>query len=473
MMMFLDQSSACFSRVSLTALLLASCLGAATPSLAASPEGEGSVYAPVRYDDDAAKIAAGTGANDFWRPLKHIDLAADPAIWLGLSGELRERYETYVNPSFNIKAPHSNGYVLHRFNLFGDLHLGENFRVFAELGEALRFGRRNVSSTTDVDRLDAQQAFVEYRVPGTQIIARIGREELTFGWQRLIAQREGPNVRRSFDGGRVTAKFDDVTIDLLAVRPVNPRVDMFDNTFSHTQSLWGVYSTTSIYGPLKADLYVLGYENGTAKYRGLIGREQRLSIGTRLFGKTPDFDWNIEAVDQSGTYRNLNIDAWMLAAVTGVSFPDVPFKPRLGLEGNLTSGDTGSTQKGLGTFNAMFPRLPYFAETSMLVPSNIYNVRPTVTFTAVEDVVVVLGWDFLWRKSNKDGLYSSGQVLIPNTNKVKANRIGNEASLDVRYRYNEHLQFGAIYARFNAGPTITQAGGKSVDFGVGFATYKF
>lgn len=470
--MFPNRRRARTSQASLAALLLAGCLSCAAPVQAASPEGEGSIYAPVRYDDDAAKIAAGTGPDDFWRPLKHIDLAADPAIWLGLSGELRERYETSVNPSFNIKAPRSNGYLLHRLDLFADLHLGEYFRVYAELGQALRFGRRNVASTTDVDRLDAQQAFVEYRVPGTPIIARLGREELSFGWQRLIAQREGPNVRRSFDGGRVTAKFDNASIDFLAVRPVNPKVNEFENTFSHTQMLWGTYATVPVYGPLRADLYVLGFQNDTARYRGLLGREQRLSVGTRLFGRTPDYDWNIEAVRQGGTYRTLSIDAWMLAAVTGVTFRDLPMKPRLGLEGNLISGDTGS-KKGLGTFNAMFPRLPLFAETSLLVPANIYDYRPTITFTPIENVEVVAGWDFLWRKTNKDGLYSSGQVLITNTNKVKANRIGDEASLDVRWRLSEHLVLGAIYARFNAGPTITQAGGKSVDFGVGFATYKF
>jgi hypothetical protein len=444
----------------------------ASPGLAASPEGEGSIFAPLRYNDDVSRIRSATGAQDFWNPVKRVDLSADPAVWLSLGGELRERWETSVNPSFGIKAPSSNGYVLHRLGLFGDLHLGEALRVFVDLGDALRFGRRNVASTTDVDRLDVHQAFVDYTVPGTPIRVRAGREEMSFGWQRLIALREGPNVRRAFDGGRVSARVGDVVVDVFGVRPVNNHTGYFDDTVSRTQSLWGVYVTTPVVGPLQADVYALGYENTAAKYRGLTGSERRLTGGVRLFGRTPDYDWNIEAVKQGGTYRNLTIDAWMLAAVTGVSFRALPWSPRLGLEGNVVSGDTGG-RRPLGTFNAMFPRLPYFAETSLLVPSNLYDLRPTVTFSPIEDVSVVVGWDVLWRKSARDGLYSSGQVLITGTNKSPGSRVGNEASFDARWRVDDHLTLGGIYAHFNAGPVLKSAGGRDVDFMVGFATYKF
>ncbi len=455
--------------------VLAALLGLAqaiAPAKAASPEAEGSLYAPLRYNDDVARIQTSLGPDDIWNRFKHIQLGEDPQTWLGLAGEMRERQEAYVNPSFGIKAPASNSYILHRLDVFADLHLSNSLRLFGELGDALRFNRRNVASTTDVDRLDLQQAFVEYRPPGSPLIARLGREELSFGWQRLIAQREGPNVRRAFDGGRLTLATDNVTVDLFGVRPVNNHPAYFDDTVSRTQLLWGAYATMPVVGPLKADVYVLGYQNTTAKYRGLTGVERRLTGGVRLFGKTPDFDWNLEAAKQGGTYRNLNIDAWMLAAVTGITFAELPWSPRLGLEGNILSGDTGG-RRPIGTFNAMFPRLPYFAEISLLVPSNVIEMRPTVTFAPVTDVSVVVGWAFLWRKSLRDGLYSSGQVLIAGTNKVTAGRIGNEASLDARWRFNEHLTFGASYARFNVGPALTEVHAKNVDFGVGFATFKF
>lgn len=59
---------------------------------------------------------------------------------------------------------------------------------------------------------------------------------------------------------------------------------------------------------------------------------------------------------------------------------------------------------------AMFPRLPYFAETSMLVPSNLYDIRPVLSFKPTPNLFATLGWDTLWRASRCDGLYGSGLV---------------------------------------------------------------
>ena len=67
----------------------------------------------------------------------------------------------------------------------------------------------------------------------------------------------------------------------------------------------------------------------------------------------------------------------------------------------------------IGTYNGLYPRLPYFAETAMLVPSNLYDVRPVVDFRPLADVVVVAGWDTLWRTSTRDALYGSGMVPYP------------------------------------------------------------
>ena len=51
--------------------------------------------------------------------------------------------------------------------------------------------------------------------------------------------------------------------------------------------------------------------------------------------------------------------------------------------------------------------------------------------------------------------------------------MGTEASLDIRWRPDPHLTFGVIYARFLVGPALTEALGKTVDYGAMFATYKF
>ena len=444
---------------------------------AASPETGDPFYRALRYNDDFRVLADPSKRSDPWDPLKYIPISTGPygATYATLGGELRERFESYRNPNFGIKAPPNSGYLLHRLQIEADLHVTDYARVFVQLGNLERLGNRGVSSTTDIDRLELLQAFVDLKPPspfGDAPVFRIGREELSFGYQRLVAVREGPNVRRDFDGFRFTDTIGNATIDLLAVRPVSNSISAFDDHFNVNQSLWGGYLTVpaGIFG--EADIYWLNYENRAARFRGQTGREERRTYGVRLFGEAEGFDWNAEVALQTGSFRSRQIRAAMAAGIVGYTFKDTPWQPRIGLSANAASGDD-SRGNAIGTFNAMFPRLPYFAETSLLVPSNVIDVRPVVSFKPVPSVTATFGWDTLWRASNTDGLYGSGLVQYANTNKGTSDRVGTELSADIRWRVDQHLTFGAIAAQFIAGPAVQQALGKSVTFLVAFGTYRF
>jgi hypothetical protein len=162
----------------------------------------------------------------------------------------------------------------------------------------------------------------------------------------------------------------------------------------------------------------------------------------------------------------------MLAGIAGYTFKDVLWEPRIGIEANFASGDNVHSS-AIGTFNAMYPRLPYFAETSMLVPANIYDIRPVLSLRPAPNVFAVFGWDTLWRASTTDGLYGSGMTQYPNTARVSGRQVGTELSADIRWRINQHLLLGAIFAEFFAGPAVQEALGKSVTFFALFAMYRF
>jgi hypothetical protein len=162
----------------------------------------------------------------------------------------------------------------------------------------------------------------------------------------------------------------------------------------------------------------------------------------------------------------------MAAAIVGYTLRDVTWQPRLAIETNYASGDNARSST-IGTFNAMYPRLPYFAETSMLVPANVVDVRPVVSLHPTPDLLAVFGWDTLWRASMTDGLYGSGMVQYAGTSTTHGSRVGTELSADIRWRIDQHLQVGAIAAEFFSAPAVTEALGKSVTFCVLFATYRF
>jgi hypothetical protein len=436
----------------------------------------------LRYDDDFRNLAAKPNPTP-WERIKYIPLggsAFGPA-YLSLGGELRERWETYqhINHGLGNVAP-GGGYLLQRFELTADLHASDFLRFYAKLGDNRIFSRRGANSVTDTDRWELFERFVDITPPspfGDKPTLRYGRQEVSLGFQRLVALREGPNVHRDFDGLRINEKIGAASIDFLNLQPTSNSPYAWDDVTNRNQRLSGLYATTPVIGPLKTDLYYLGYENNNIRMRGQAGSEKVGTFGARLFGKAAGFDWNAEASWQTGTFRTAaktyDVRAHLLAIVAGYTFAEMPWTPRLGFSANDASGDNSANKTTIGTFNPMYPRLPYFGETAILAPANVRDIRSIVRVEPVKGVDIYVGYDMLWRASTRDGLYGSGFSTLPGTRAATGSRIGSEISLDVRWQVNPHLQLGGIVAQFQAGPAITTAGGKDMTYGVLFARMKF
>ena len=102
-------------------------------SQAASSCPSGPQYSNTRYDDDFSYLRDPSCRKDFWAPLKYIPLNSRRDWYLSLGGEIRERYERFNNPLWGQQPQSRGGYLLQRYLFFGDLHLGENVRIFSEL----------------------------------------------------------------------------------------------------------------------------------------------------------------------------------------------------------------------------------------------------------------------------------------------------------------------------------------------------
>jgi hypothetical protein len=90
-------------------------------------------YSDTRYDDDFSYLRDAACHSDFWDPLKYIPLGSQENWYLSIGGEVRERYERFHNPLWGQQPESPDGYALQRYLLFGDLHLGEHWRIFSEL----------------------------------------------------------------------------------------------------------------------------------------------------------------------------------------------------------------------------------------------------------------------------------------------------------------------------------------------------
>jgi len=298
---------------------------------------------------------------------------------------------------------------------------------------------------------------------------RLGRQELRYGSARLVDVREGPNVRRKFDGGRARLSLGDWRIDALAVRPVQIEPGRFDDGTDDGQALWGLYAVDAQPGWLPAetsvDLYYFGYENdGGAFEQGAAG-ERRHTLGTRLWGARGGWDWNWEFIYQFGSFGRGDIAAWSVASDTGHTWRDLSWTPRVGLSANIASGDDDLDDRDLGTFNPLFPRGNYFSELALLGPRNFYNLHPSVTVKPVEGLSLTVDADFFWRLEREDGVYGPGGGLLRAGARSDARYVGTELSFNATWEIDPNLSATAIYAHFIPGAFIRQTGrSESIDF---------
>jgi hypothetical protein len=434
----------------------------------ASSQEERPAYENLRYEEDWSVLRDPQLRTDFLDPVKYVPLTEDGEVLLSVGGEVRERYEYTGDPAWGDDPQDPNGVFLQRYILHGDLHLGPRFRFFSQLYSALEGGRAGPPNPIDENELDLQQAFVDGAIPwGLPTTLRLGRQELRYGSARLVDVREGPNVRRKFDGGRVLLLPSEAwRVDVFAVRPSEIEPGIFDDGTDDSQALWGAYAVgTRVLLPTALDLYYLGYRNNNADFDQGAAREKRHTVGARVWGQRSGWDWNWELIYQWGDFGTGDIDAWSLATDTGYTWQEASWTPRLALSANIASGDRDPTDADLQTFNPLFPRGNYFSELALLGPRNFYNLHTFLSFLPTPRLEVTTDVDFFWRLETTDGIYRPSGALLRSGAGTDARYVGTEVSLNATFQVNPHISATAIYAHFFPGRYVEETGpSEDIDF---------
>ncbi len=436
-------------------------------------------YQLLRFEEDYRYLRDPGRRSDLWDPLKCTALN-DAATWyLSLGGEVRERYEYFHNTNWGQGPQDEDGYVLQRYMLHADLHLGEALRAFGQLKSGLENGRSGGPRPTDEDKLDLHQAFLDVTLAATTsttLVFRGGRQELLFGTQRLVSVREGPNVRQSFDGGRLILTSGATRVDVVLTVPVETNPGLFNDASDHTRLFWGIYAVRPL--PLlpqgHSDLYYLGLDRKQARFDQGSGHELRHSIGTRLWGRPQPWDYNFEFVYQWGDFGRGAIQAWTAASETGYTLQAVRFHPRLGLKADIASGDHNPRDRTLQTFNALFPKGAYFGEIALIGPANFIDLHPILDVHLTQSITVTTDWDVFWRQSTRDGIYGPAINLIRSGRTSRARSVGSQATVQAEWQVTRHTTLVGIYTHFFAGAFLRESGpGRDVDYVTTWVAYRF
>jgi hypothetical protein len=446
------------------ALLLWGTLALAAPA-SADPR-----YLLLRYDEDWSQAESP----------KRIALADGAFPYLTVGGEARFRYEKLVHPAFGAEVEDPDGYLLQRHSLLVDLHWNERVRLFSQLQSSTVSGRRAGPRPTDRDDLDLQQFFVDAelgRDGARHQLLRIGRQEIELGSARLISVRDGLNLRQTHDGARFIDEGGDWYLTGFVVRPVVAQPGIFDDDVAPAGFLWALAGlSTKLPDPFPGlVLFYHGIDRETARYDIGTARETRHLVGFRTWGaaKAP-WELEVSVIGQFGSFGARDIRAWGMTSDLGYSLGELPWQPRLGLKGNVASGDTDRADDTLGTYNALYTATAYSGLAGLLGPSNVLDLTPTLSARPDPSVLLSAWTAFYWRYTSSDGVYGIFNNLAKTGARSEARRVGSQSTLQAVWFASPQITLAAIYAHFFAGTFLEETPpGKDVDYGALQASLRF
>lgn len=432
----------------------------------------------VRYKDNFNYLKADSIVRKGTEKLKYISLNTVTNISFG--GELREQIQYYNNYNFGDppSAPDQSHtlQLLHRVMAHANIEFGSKTRVFTQLNSTFRFLNQNrATPEIDENHLSLHQLFGEYRLHN-QLVLRLGRQEISYGSHRLITYREGPNTRLAFDAAIVKYSAEKRKIDLLAISPVVSRKGVFDDG-TLKDLLAGVYATEKVFCKrMNIDYYILHFQSHRRKYNYQEGVDSRRITGLRVYSQNKSFNYEAEATYQFGTFNDLKVSAYSLSADVNTAIP-TKVEILFGIAGNYVSGDRDINDKQLNTYNSLFSK-PQYGLTAPIGATNIITFNPYLRSAPVKRFNLLLGAYFLWRQSNKDGLYSpDGTELKPKPERLMSvtdKQIGTLLVFESNYAINKHLSIAVDASRFFAGGFLKQTGkGNDITYLSFKAGYKF
>lgn len=478
-----------------------------TPGDAAAETQPPPDFKPEPAEEDWSAMRDPAARRTFLDRIKYIPLRRRKEDWyLSIGGDVKPRHEFFNGENWGASRPSDpNGYVLQRYMLHLDFHLGHRWRTFVEVKSGVENNRRSAPRPIDENYFDLHQAFVEVglgravkfrptalganatgegaadakvaaetEVPVLSL--RAGRQELSFGASRLVSTREGTNVRLSFDALRATFRRGRARVDGFVAKPVEIDRAAFDEPHPD-QTLWGVYAVRPVGflpGDGKADVYYFGFDSKRARFDQGVGREIRHTVGTRLWGRRGDWEYNHEFILQAGKFGRGKILAGAVSYNIAYNLLKLPLRPRLSINGDVVSGDRRSSQSNLNTFNPLFPKNGYYGDLNLLTPANLIDVIPAIQFALTERLSVSLRSYFFWRQSPGDGVYSPGGALTKPSGLSQARFVGMQPLVELQYEADRHTTVTATYANFAPGRFIKETPpGENVSYFTAYLKFRF
>ncbi|MFO1512444.1 MAG: alginate export family protein [Verrucomicrobiota bacterium] len=426
-------------------------------------------------------ISAGL-LNDYLRNLT-------PALtnW-DFGGQVRARFESksgFAVPGaganavdFSLLTPDNNYWLLRE-----KLHLGWKptswLVLFAEGRNSASYNDKRTPEPEE-DSTDLNQAYlVVGNAKEFPITAKVGRQELIYGDERLVGASDWNNLGRVFDAAKLRYENDAFWVDAFASRVVlaNDGVFNVDNDYDWFSGLYA--STRTIIPKQETQLYFLARNTGAQSPTATTGSPQAggptardiYTAGFRiksLPGQFGGWDYDAECAGQFGDFydatltNDLNHLAFAAHAGGGYTWTEAMGTPRLGLEYNFASGDSNPTDGKHGTFENLFPtNHKFYGYMDFFSWQNLHNVRFTSALKPVKGLTVTLDYHLFWLANTEDFFYTvNGAARRTGGYGINANNgnfAGSEVDLVATYTVKNWANVQAGYGHFFRGDYVKES----------------
>ena len=421
-----------------------------------------------RWQEDWSVLADPRIPREPFDDLKYIPLSeTDPQTYLSFGADTRDRFESNNAQGFGIGGNRGQNYVLSRNEFHADLRVADQLQFFLQFQSDFA-PWKDRPLPIDRNRLDLEQAFVALTEPlgnGT-LRLRLGRQQIGFDLQRFVSVRDGPNVRQSYDGAWAEYETGPWRFNLLYSLPVQTRDDAAfdDDSGVDHQTFAGMRVERKLSESTTISAYYARFTQANGRFANAAGDERRDIFDVRVSGRANQFDWDLEAMNQTGRIGARNIEAWAFGGLAGYTFADLPWTPRLGIQVDAASGDSKTAGSDFGTFNPLFPNGAYLMLAGYTGYSNLVHVKPSLTLYPTSSVKVMLAAAAQWRENTADAVYTYPAVPVPNTAGRPGAYTGSYGQVRVDWTIDRATSLAIEAVHFAIGDTLRNAGGHDANY---------
>ena len=380
--------------------------------------------------------------------------------WLRLSGEERVRVEGWNGIGFRNA---DDLFALNRLRL-NLLVTPLPWLKFSFQAQDARVAGNNIkpAPSSQKDAVDLRQGYMELGDSESSSMGlRVGRQALTFGDGRLVADSGWSNVGRTFDAVRVTWRYGGLRVDGFASSVVVCRDGEFNRPLAG-DNLHGLYGSAQRLVPgATVDLYTLWrLSPKVAAESGLAGKLDSHTTGVRWAGKLRwGFDYAAEVAGQTGRFGNDRIGAWASHWVVGHTLPIPQYQPRLFAEYDYASGDADPKDGRHASFDQLYPSShDKFGIADQFMWSNLRHVRLGGEAKARKWLTMGSSYHHFGLVSARDALFAPGAKVVARVPSGSAGRdVGSEWDLQALSRLSKSTQVGWGYSHIFTGQFLRRA----------------